>query len=117
MIGLKGFKSPSRSRARQAPDWHEPASAQRDALGALLDSFAATPAAALLPLEQLRGMIGAWSDAEWTRGSMSRDYRTRLLRALSLGHFLRQAPEGAPAGGARPGSVLDSERQLQQGPP
>ena len=75
----------------QAPDWHEPASVQRDALAALLDSFAATPASALLPLRDLRGMMDAWADADWRRPAVSREYRARLLRAVSLGHFLGHA--------------------------
>jgi asparagine synthase (glutamine-hydrolysing) len=82
----------------QAPDWHEPAFAQRDALAAQLEAFAATPASALLPVERLRGMIDEWSGADWTRASVSRDYRAGLLRAVSLAQFLRHASQGASAG-------------------
>lgn len=85
------FVLAERRKGVQAPDWHEPAFAQRDALTALMDSFAATPASALLPLHDLRGMLNEWPEADWSQASVSRDYRARLLRSVSLGHFLSRA--------------------------
>jgi hypothetical protein len=75
----------------QAPDWHEPAAAQRAALAAALDAFAATPAADLLQLDRLHSMLDAWPEADWSRPATSRDYRSRLLRPVSLAYFLRHA--------------------------
>jgi asparagine synthase (glutamine-hydrolysing) len=80
-----------RRKGVQAPDWHEPAAAQRDVLCAELRAFAATPAADLLPLDRLHAMLDAWPDADWSRPAVSRDYRSRLLRPISLAYFLRQA--------------------------
>jgi asparagine synthase (glutamine-hydrolysing) len=80
-----------RRKGVQAPDWHEPAAAQRGALSAELRAFAATPAAHLLPLDRLQAMLDAWPDADWSRPAVSRDYRSRLLRPISLAYFLRDA--------------------------
>lgn len=83
-----------RRKGIQAPDWHEPAAAQRGALSAELRAFAATPAAHLLPLDRLQAMLDAWPDADWSRPAVSRDYRSRLLRPISLAYFLSHADGG-----------------------
>ncbi len=84
----------------QAPDWHEPAAAQRTSLAARLDEFAATPACRLLPLDDLRAMLAEWPGADWTSPAVSRRYRSGLLRSFALAHFLHRATQAAaPAGG------------------
>lgn len=80
-----------RRKGVQAPDWHEPADAQRDALAAALEAIAATRAANLLPLDRLREMLDAWPDSDWSDPAVSRAYRSRLLRPVSLAFFLGHA--------------------------
>lgn len=90
------FVLAERRKAVQAPDWHEPAAAQRNSLAVVLDAFAATPASRLLPLGSLRAMLAEWPNADWTRPAVSRRYRSQLLRYVTLAHFLNRA---AQAGG------------------
>lgn len=85
------FVLAERRKAVQAPDWHEPAAAQRPSLAAGLDAFADTPACRLLPLEDLRAMLADWPEADWTRPAVSRRYRGRFLRSFALAHFLHRA--------------------------
>jgi asparagine synthase (glutamine-hydrolysing) len=80
-----------RRKGVQAPDWHEPAAAQRGDLRAELRGFAATSAAHLLPLDRLNAMLDAWPNADWSRTAVSRDYRSQLLRPISLAYFLSRA--------------------------
>jgi asparagine synthase (glutamine-hydrolysing) len=77
-----------RRKGVQAPDWHEPAAAQLGDLRAALSASAGAPAAGLLPLDRLHAMLDSWPDADWSRPAVSRDYRSRLLRPLSLAYFL-----------------------------
>ncbi|HEX8222888.1 MAG TPA: asparagine synthase-related protein [Allosphingosinicella sp.] len=87
-------------KAAQAPDWHEAAAAQRSALAAGLDAFAATPACRLLPLEPLHAMLAEWPEADWTGPAVSRRYRSQLLRSFALAHFLHRTGQAVtPAGG------------------
>jgi asparagine synthase (glutamine-hydrolysing) len=94
------FVLAERRKAVQAPDWHEPAAAQRASLAARLDAFLATPACRLLPLERLHAMLAEWPQADWTRLAVSRRYRSQLLRSFTLAHFLhRSAQARTPPGG------------------
>ena len=86
-------------KAVQAPDWHEPADAQRSSLVAGLDAFAATSACRLLPLDGLREMLAEWPKADWSRPAVSRRYRSGLLRPFALAHFLHRATETAARAG------------------
>jgi asparagine synthase (glutamine-hydrolysing) len=83
-----------RRKAVQAPDWHEPAAAQREALAREVEAIAASAAAALVPVEQLRAMVAGWDQADWSDPATSRLYRAVLLRHLSLGHFIGHAGRG-----------------------
>lgn len=76
----------------QAADWHRGLSAARGDLRAELERIAACDAAStLLDLDRLKQLERDWPDQAWDSAEASLSYRTALLRAVSVGHFLRKA--------------------------
>jgi asparagine synthase (glutamine-hydrolysing) len=77
-------------RGVQAADWHERLTAVRDRVAGELDRIAACPAAAqVLDLQRLRTLVEKWPADGWERDDTTVIYRGGLLRALAMGHFLR----------------------------
>ncbi len=81
-----------RRKGLQAADWYRGLDRARRELRAELDQIATCPdAAALLDLERLERLERDWPERDWGSASVALDYRTALLRAVSVGHFLRKA--------------------------
>jgi asparagine synthase (glutamine-hydrolysing) len=77
-------------RGVQSADWHERLTAIRDQVALEIDQIAACPAAArMLDLEKLRSLVENWPAEGWERDDISSIYRGSLLRAISIGHFMR----------------------------
>jgi asparagine synthase (glutamine-hydrolysing) len=75
-------------RGIQAADWHERLRADR--IATELDRFSACPEAAqALDLERLRMLVENWPSDGWERDEVSATYRGGVLRAFTIGHFLR----------------------------
>src|SRR5262249_32123506 len=73
-------------------DWHEDLAAARDGVVDELDRLEACPAAAAaLDLPRLRRLTENWPSGGWEQAKVVVDYRYALLRAISVGHFLRRA--------------------------
>jgi asparagine synthase (glutamine-hydrolysing) len=86
-------------RGLQAADWHERLTAVRSRIAAELDRLSAcTAAKEVLDLERLRTLVSNWPEDGWERTEISANYRFGLLRAVALGHFLRNVA-GAPRNG------------------
>src|SRR5580704_706632 len=80
------------SRGLQAIDWHESLTRSRTRLSDEIERLAACgPAARLLDLDRLRGLVGNWPSDGWERTDTILSYRAALLRGISVGHFLRRA--------------------------
>lgn len=78
-------------RGLQAADWHEALTADRDSLRRELERFAEVPAAArLLDHSRLEALVDNWPTGDWNSEEVSSAYRLVLLRAASIGHFLRK---------------------------
>jgi asparagine synthase (glutamine-hydrolysing) len=81
-----------RRRGLQAADWHEALTADRDNLRRELERFAEVPAAArLIDRARLAALVDDWPAGDWNSAEVSSAYRMLLLRATSIGHFLRKA--------------------------
>lgn len=79
-------------RGHQSVDWHEGLTAGRGEAAAELDRIAAcAPAARLLDVERMRGLIEDWPSGRWAEGEVIYSHRMVLLRGLAVGHFLRRA--------------------------
>ena len=81
-----------RGKGYQAVDWHEGLTAAR---GAVAEEIArledCTPAAAAIDLPRLARLVEDWPDGGWETEAVMSAYRLALLRAVSVGHFLRKA--------------------------
>lgn len=76
-------------------DWHEDLTAARSEVIDELDRLEACPAAAnLLDLPRLRRLTENWPSKGWEKSEVLVHYRYALLRAISVGHFLRRATGG-----------------------
>ncbi|HZF44525.1 MAG TPA: asparagine synthase-related protein [Sphingomonadaceae bacterium] len=80
-------------KGSQGADWYEGLDAAR---GQLREEIAAIArdrtAAELLDIEQLQGLVANWPAPDmWENDETIERYRTALLRAVSMGHFLRNA--------------------------
>ena len=79
-------------RGLQVADWHEDLTAARrhilDELGRLEHCAAASQA---LDLPRLHRLAENWPAGGWERDEVIIPYRYALLRAISVGHFLRRA--------------------------
>ncbi len=78
-------------RGYQAADWHEGLTASRQAAAEEIDRLLSCGAAAeILDLAGLRALIDNWPSGGWERETVVQPYRVELLRAISVGHFLRK---------------------------
>jgi asparagine synthase (glutamine-hydrolysing) len=78
-------------RGLQVADWHEDLTAARDHVVDELDRLEGCPAASrALDLPRLRGLVENWPAGGWERDDVIMPYRYALLRAISVGHFLRR---------------------------
>jgi asparagine synthase (glutamine-hydrolysing) len=78
----------------QAVDWHENLTRDRDRLAVEIDCIAASPVAArVIDVGALRRLLDDWPADGWHGDRITRDYRFKLLRAVSVGHFIRRAEE------------------------
>ncbi|MGH7194119.1 MAG: asparagine synthase-related protein, partial [Candidatus Saccharimonadales bacterium] len=82
-----------RSKGYQAVDWHEGLAASRGALREELDRLEnCGPAATAIDLARLRKITEDWPQgANWNSEKVMSTYRLALLRAVSVGHFVRRA--------------------------
>ncbi len=79
-----------KTRGYQGADWHLGLEAARGELGQELDRLAATPLASrLIDLPRLRRLVRDWPDGGWSRPRVVAEYRLALLRAVSVGRFIR----------------------------
>ena len=76
----------------QVADWSEGLMAARSEIADELSRLSeCAPAAALLDIERLRGLVDTLPASGWDRRENIRNYRLALLRGIALGHFLRKA--------------------------
>jgi hypothetical protein len=81
-----------RRKGLQAADWHMALSEDRASLRQEIARLADLPAAGrLLDLPRLAALEERWPAGEWHSREVSAAYRILLLRATSIGHFLRKA--------------------------
>lgn len=81
-----------RKKGYQAADWHEGLTAARGEVAAELERLAAcAPAATLLDIERMKGLVENWPSSGWDRPAVIQAYRLALMRGISAGHFLRKA--------------------------
>ncbi len=78
-------------RGLQSADWHEDLTAARDGVMEELDRLQSCPAANVaLDLPRLKQLAEKWPSGGWHRQEVFMPYRYALLRAISVGHFLRR---------------------------
>lgn len=76
----------------QAVDWHEGLTAARSDIAAEVERLApCAPAARMLDVDRMHGLVAAMPDSGWERPEVTNAYRLALLRGISAGHFLRKA--------------------------
>ncbi|HEY7808518.1 MAG TPA: asparagine synthetase B [Croceibacterium sp.] len=81
-----------RRRGLQGADWHVALTEDRAGLRRELARFAELPAARrLLDLARIGELEQNWPAGDWNGSDVSAAYRILLLRATSIGHFLRKA--------------------------
>jgi asparagine synthase (glutamine-hydrolysing) len=79
-------------RGLQVADWHEDLMAARADVVDELDRLEACAAASrALDLPRLRSLSENWPAGGWERDEVIMPYRYALLRAISVGHFLRRS--------------------------
>lgn len=82
----------ARRRGYQAVDWHEGLAAARTDIAGEIDRLApCQPAARMLDVQRMRGLIATLPESGWERPEIMNAYRLALLRGVSAGHFLRKA--------------------------
>ncbi|MCH8476719.1 MAG: hypothetical protein LAT56_02105 [Wenzhouxiangella sp.] len=80
----------SRTRGYQAGDWFESATAARAELGSLLAQFRQHESIGdYLDLDGLQQLLDDWPADDWQRPEVETRYRNKLLRAMSVGAFVR----------------------------
>ena len=82
----------SRARGLQACDWHIGMAEAHDRLVEEVEAIAASDAAAqLVDVTAMRQLVADWPEHGWDRPQVQAHYRSTLLSALAIGHFLRLA--------------------------
>lgn len=82
-------------RGLQAADWHVSLTAARAEVGGELDRLEHSALASrLLDLPRLRRLVDAWPTEGWRRPNIVANYRFALLRAISVGKFIRSVEGG-----------------------
>jgi asparagine synthase (glutamine-hydrolysing) len=82
----------TRGKGYQAVDWHEGLTAARGALAEEIARLKACgPAANAIDLARLTRLVEDWPQDGWETEAVTSAYRLALLRAVSVGHFLRKA--------------------------
>jgi asparagine synthase (glutamine-hydrolysing) len=82
----------TRGKGYQAVDWHEGLAAARGAVAEEVSRLGdCAPAAAAIDLERLGRLVEDWPQGGWEKEEVMTAYRLALLRAVSVGHFLRKA--------------------------
>jgi asparagine synthase (glutamine-hydrolysing) len=81
-----------RRKGFQAADWHVGFAAARDEIAAEIERIArCPPAAQVLDVDLMRSLIERWPTSPGHKPAVSNVYRNALLRAISIGHFMRRA--------------------------
>jgi asparagine synthase (glutamine-hydrolysing) len=81
-----------RKKGYQGADWHEALTSAREDIAQDLDRLREVAAAAqILDLAGMEGLVERWPSGAWHSQKVTRDYRLKLLRGLSVGQFLRKA--------------------------
>jgi asparagine synthase (glutamine-hydrolysing) len=76
----------------QGTDWHEALTAAREQVAQDLDRLGEVAATIeTLDLAGMKQLVERWPSGSWHSQANTRDYRLKLLRGLSVGHFLRKA--------------------------
>jgi asparagine synthase (glutamine-hydrolysing) len=79
-------------RGLQAADWHEGLVAARARVEEEVDAIGDCPEAVeAIDVDMLRALMRDWPEGGWNEPSVSRRYRSALLRGISAGRFIRQA--------------------------
>ncbi len=101
-----------RLRGYQAIDWHEGLEAGKNEIIDELRRLDGLPAAAaMIDLPLLHRLVSNWPEKGWERDEVRDPYRYALLRALSVGHFLRKSSETNPSS-----DRADRRAERQKGP-
>jgi asparagine synthase (glutamine-hydrolysing) len=78
-------------RGVQAADWYERLSAAREHIVAELDRLSVCQVTAnILDLPRLRKLVENWPNGDWKSDEIAISYRKVLMRAVSIGYFLRR---------------------------
>jgi asparagine synthase (glutamine-hydrolysing) len=81
-----------RKKGYQGADWHEALGSGREGLAQDIARLGEIPAAAeTLDLAGMERLVEGWPTGAWHSHKVTRDYRLKLLRGLSVGQFLRKA--------------------------
>jgi asparagine synthase (glutamine-hydrolysing) len=81
-----------KKKGYQGADWHEALTAAREEVAGDLDRLGEIAATAeTLDLAGMKRLVERWPSGSWHSPRITRDYRLKLLRGLSVGHFLRKA--------------------------
>ncbi|MCA1196654.1 hypothetical protein K9B35_01620 [Sphingomonas sp. R647] len=84
----------SRARGLQASDWHIGMVEAHDRLVEEVEAIAASDAAArVVDVIAMRQLVADWPEHGWDRPQVQARYRSALLSALAIGHFLRLAEQ------------------------
>jgi asparagine synthase (glutamine-hydrolysing) len=82
----------ARGKGYQAVDWHEGLTAARGEIAEEISRLKdCGPATAAIDLERLGRLVEDWPQGGWEKEEVMTAYRLALLRAVSVGHFLRKA--------------------------
>ena len=81
-----------RGKGYQGVDWHEGFTAARGAVAKEIARLKGCgPAATAIDLARLERLVEDWPQDGWEQPQVNAEYRLALLRAVSVGHFLRKA--------------------------
>ncbi len=84
----------SRARGLQASDWHIGMTEAHDRLVKEVEAIAASDAAAqVVDVIAMRQLVADWPEQGWDHPQVQAQYRSKLLSALAIGHFLRLAEQ------------------------
>ncbi len=79
-------------RGRQAADWHESLSADRDRIADELERLKSCPAAVrAFDLPRLTGLVKNWPKDGWGDPATIYSYRYVLAEALAMAHFVHRS--------------------------
>lgn len=89
---LPGLVANESRKGYQAADWHEGFRAGWSEASDEVERLKSVPGAdTALDVEKVEELMDTSEEVDWTSPEAERDYRLRLLRGLSAGHFLRKA--------------------------